>query len=134
MTRRALGLHLALGFGLAVSAAGTWVEWHRAGSGHEVAWAYAVEWPLIGAFCVHLWWRLLAEDRRTQHHPAEPARPIGRFRSTRTVRIGRGGAVPADDPGLLAWNAHLAALHAADPPGGPPASGGAGRRRSRAEG
>jgi hypothetical protein len=134
MTRRALGLHLALCFGLAVSTAGTWVEWHRAGSGHEVAWGYAVEWPLIGAFCVYLWWRLLAEDRRTLLHPSEATRPNGLPRSTRTARIVRGGAVPADDPGLLAWNAHVAALHAADPPGGPPASRGVGRRRSGCEG
>lgn len=106
--RRAVELHLALITGVTISTVGTWVEVHRALDGHQLGWAYAVEWPLIGAFCGHLWWRLLGEP-----HTGPPAAD-----ATRAGTPGPG--VPADDPGLLAWRAYLADLHATDPPGGPP--------------
>lgn len=100
----ALRLHAALAVGLALSGAATWLEWTRAREGHAVAWVYTFEWPLFALLGTYLWWRLL--------HAETTQRP-------------RPGGLPetdaAADPDLLAWQAYLARLHEADPPGGPPA-------------
>ena len=101
----ALRLHAALVTGLALAGAATWLEWTRARTGHPVAWVYTFEWPLFGLLGGYLWWRLLHADARP---PAAP------------------GDGPAEDDGppdadLLAWQAYLARLHEADPPGRPPA-------------
>jgi hypothetical protein len=121
-TGRALRLHAALLFGAAVSGTGSWLELRRALGGHQLAWAYAVEWPVIGCFCIVLWWRLLTE-REPGHRPgaAHPVRSGGRSAGPGGSRGGRspGSSTAPDDPGLVAWEAYLAALHAADPPGGP---------------
>ena len=113
--QREFRLHLTLAIALPVCLAAGAFELTRAMSGHEIGWIYAVEWPLIGAYGVYLWWRLLKETR------AE-------------VRDLAAGNVPADDastapatdpaaendPELAAWQAYLTRLHEVDPPGGPP--------------
>jgi hypothetical protein len=100
----ALRLHAALCAGVALSAGATWLEWTRARQGHAVAWVYTFEWPLFAVLGIYLWWRLLH---------AEVQQP---GRSRRAPDPGDAAA----DPGLLAWQAYLARLHEADPPGGPP--------------
>lgn len=100
-----LRLHAALVVGLGGAAFATWFEWTRAHAGHQVAWVYTFEWPLLAAFGVHLWWRLLRSDR-----PADPPLP----------EPGDDAAAPDEDPGLIAWQAYLDRLHEADPPGRAP--------------
>ena len=108
----AIRLHAAMIAGVALSSAATWLEWTRARAGHAIAWIYTFEWPLFALMGIYLWWRLL--------QPEAPAHK----------RHGRGSddprskaaLVPADDPGLAAWEAYLSRLHAVDPPGGPPVS------------
>jgi len=103
----ALRLHAALLAGLALAGGATWLEWSRAHDGHAIAWVYTFEWPLFAVMGVCLWWRLLhAEDTADRGDHAGPA---------------AAGTPP--DPDLLAWQAYLARLHEADPPGGPPARG-----------
>jgi hypothetical protein len=104
LTRPALRLHAALVAGLALAGAATWLEWTRARSGHPVAWVYTFEWPLFAVLGMYLWWRLLP-----WREAAEPTRPATPERDA------------ADDEELRAWQAYLDRLHAADPPGGPPA-------------
>ncbi|MBO0866624.1 MAG: hypothetical protein J2P16_16315 [Mycobacterium sp.] len=100
-----LRLHAVLGLGLAGCAAASVIEWRRALSGHAIAWVYAFEWPLFAVVGTWVWWRLLRGD--------DPAP-----RRTKPVRK---AALPQEpDPQLIAWQAYLARLHAADPPGGPP--------------
>lgn len=99
----ALRLHAALLGGLALAGTATWLEWTRARAGHAVAWVYAFEWPLFALLGTYLWWRLLHADG--SHAQEQAPAPV---------------ADPADDPELLAWQAYLDRLHAADPPGGPP--------------
>jgi hypothetical protein len=103
----ALRLHAALLAGLALAGAATWLEWTRARTGHPVAWVYTFEWPLFGLLGGYLWWRLLHGDRRPPEgdSPGPPA----------------AGADAPEDPDLVAWQAYLARLHEADPPGRPPA-------------
>lgn len=117
MTRRArqpvdwlsgpsLRLHAVLVVGLSAAAFATWFEWTRAQSGHEVAWVYTFEWPVLGAFGIYLWWRLLTGDRRPAHEADDtPPAPVA----------------PAEpDAELAAWQAYLERLHEADPPGRAP--------------
>lgn len=102
-----LRLHAALVAGLAGAAFATWFEWTRAQSGHEVAWVYTFEWPLLAAFGVHLWWRLLPAERPAEG-PGDPGDQPG------------GDSVAAPDPDLAAWQDYLSRLHEADPPGRAP--------------
>ncbi len=108
----ALKLHAVMLLGVALSAGAAWFEWTRALAGHTLAWAYSFEWPIFGLMGIYLWWRLL-------HQTADAA---GAMRGARRRRRPHTAAsqTPADDPELVAWEAYLARLHAADPPGGPP--------------
>ena len=93
-------------------------EFTRARSGHDLAWGYTVEWPLIAGYGVYLWVRL-ARERAGDTHPAAAGvrrSPGGTGPRTDAARASGGG----HDPELAAWQAYLADLHAADPPGGPP--------------
>lgn len=97
-----------------------WFELTRARHGREIAWVYVVEWPLFAAIGVYMWWRLRTPEA-AQDRSLDPAQRPGSA-ATRSAD-GRPPArqEPADaDPELAAWQAYLAALHAADPPGGPP--------------
>jgi hypothetical protein len=35
------------------------LELDRALGGNSLSWAYVFEWPLLGAFAVYMWWRVL---------------------------------------------------------------------------
>ena len=98
-----LRLHAALAIGVALSGGATWLEWTRAREGHAIAWVYTFEWPLFAVLGGYLWWRLLHPEEKRAPGSAEAAEA--------------GSAEP--DPELLAWQAYLARLQAADPPGGP---------------
>ena len=100
-------LHAGLFAALAICATAFTIEVLRAVGGNTLSWAYVVEWPVLLAYAVYMWQRLVREER---HGVA----------ATTT---------PADDPddaaALAAWNRYLAELHAADAaqgagrPGGP---------------
>ena len=95
-------LHIPFVAGVSLCLFAGWFELTRALAGREVAWVYAVEWPLFAVLGTGIWWRQLHE-----------ARP-------RSVVL---HASPADDQldtDLVAWQEYLAQLQAADPPGGPP--------------
>jgi len=104
----ALRLHAVMAVGVAAASFATWFEWTRALSGHDVAWVYTFEWPLLAAFGIYLWWRLLHADR--QDPDAAPTRE--------PATVGEDTAEP--DAGLADWQAYLARLHAVDPPGRAP--------------
>lgn len=102
--RWASAMRLHIPFVLAVSwclFAG-WFELTRALAGREVAWVYAVEWPLFAVLGTGIWWRLLHE------------------RTPRRVVPDDSPAPDQLDTDLVAWQGYLAQLQAVDPPGGPP--------------
>ncbi len=118
--RRALRAGLPLVVGVPGCLGAGWFELRRALAGREVAWVYAVEWPLYAVVGVYMWWRLW-------YRPREPARAAGSSLGSSPGDSPGGGPgggpgheVPADDPGLRAWQDYVARLQAADPPGGPP--------------
>ena len=110
--RPALRLHAILVAGLAGAGSAAWFEWTRALSGHQLAWAYSFEWPLFALVGLRFWWQLLHQDAT---HPSASS-------MSRPAQLPTGAVVPSDDPGLVAWEAYLQRLHAADPPGAPPAA------------
>jgi hypothetical protein len=62
----ALKAHLTLALGLALCATAFSIEIGRAIGGNALSWAYVFEWPLLGAFVVYMWWRVI--------HPERPVR------------------------------------------------------------
>jgi hypothetical protein len=102
------------------------LEFGRARAGHQLAWAYTVEWPLIAGYGVYVWARL-ARERAGRSATVAPV-PAEAGEPANAADTARSGDTPAAGPGevegdaeLAAWRAYLAELHAADPPGGPPA-------------
>jgi len=93
------------------------------------AWAYMVEWPLIGLFTIWIWHRYRTEGSLTKGL-------IERWRE-RVARLGAEaddeaeGAADAnaptvevpqpatDDPGLHAWKSYVEDLRRREPPGSP---------------
>ncbi len=63
----AMKTHLTLAVGLALCVAAFWFELDRAEGGNELSWAYVFEWPLLAAFGIYMWWKIL--------HPGFTLRP-----------------------------------------------------------
>ena len=95
-------LHIPFVAGVSLCLFAGWFELTRALAGREVAWVYALEWPLFAILGTGIWWRQLHEA--TPRRVAPPTSP------------------PGDqlDTDLVAWQEYLARIQAADPPGGPP--------------
>jgi len=109
-------LHIPFVIAVAGCLSAGWFELTRARAGREVAWVYAVEWPLFAIVGTYIWWRMLHESPAVPRRPAIPDDPR---------------AIDQLDPGLVAWQEYLAQLHAADPPGGPPQKSVNARRQVR---
>jgi len=90
--RRRIHAGLALAETICVSA--FVVELLRAIGGNGLSWAYVFEWPLLGAYAVYMWKKLLASDAAERHPSLEPT------------------LVEPDDPQLQAWNDYLVQAHA----------------------
>ena len=100
------GVHLTAVIALAISVGAGLFELQRARSGYALSWFYAFEWPGFGAAGAFVWITLIREGR---------AGPKNAARSTRPEEPDQ-----EPDADLAAWRDYLAALRAADPPGGPP--------------
>lgn len=128
--RRALPpavLHLTGAVVIPLCLAAGLVELARARGGNQLSWGYAVEWPVIAGYGVYLWIKLTRE-----RSAAAGAGPV-RVRPPSPQPAPSAPSV-ADDPGLAAWQAYLADLHATDPPGGPPPASRAGATRRSMQG
>jgi hypothetical protein len=90
-----LRLHLGLVIAAVVCVSAFAIELWRATSGNALSWAYVGEWPLLLAYAVFMWHRLLNDHRGV-------------------VRRVPRASTPDEEAALEAWNAHLAALHAHD--------------------
>ena len=109
-------LHIPFLLGVSGCLFAGWFELTRALAGREVAWLYAVEWPLYAILGTGIWWRLLHDSPPRRVVPDDPP------------------ATDRPDPGLVAWQQYLAELQAKDPPGGPrnrPVNARRGARESR---
>jgi hypothetical protein len=70
-------------------------ELSRALDGNTLSWAYVFEWPLLGLYAVHMWRRLL-RDERGELTPRQAPVDDG------------------DDAELTAWNEYLERVHRDD--------------------
>jgi hypothetical protein len=59
LSRRAVGLHLALLIVAPFCLLAGWWQVHRAASGNTLSYFYAVEWPIFAIIAVCGWWQLL---------------------------------------------------------------------------
>jgi len=92
--RRILWIHAGLAIATVLCVSAFVVEVLRATGGNTLSWAYVFEWPLLLAYAVYMWHRLINEERGVTVEPA--------------------AASEKETADREAWNAHLAALHAAD--------------------
>ena len=111
-------LHVPLALVLALCTVVTIIEVRRATEGVWRAWAYMVEWPMIGLFCIWIWNRYRKQGSVT--------RGLADQWRSRVERISAEAAADAptpavDDQGLEAWESYVDALHRRQPPGRPPA-------------
>lgn len=111
---RSWRLHIPVVIGVPGCFAAGWFELTRALGGREIAWVYAVEWPLYGVTGIYMWWRIWHSDLLERAAGAPPV-------TTRPHSAERPATAPViEDAELAAWQDYLARLHAVDPPGGPP--------------
>ena len=81
LTRRAVGLHLALLIVAPACLAAFWWQLHRALDGNDLSWAYCFEWPIFALLAVAGWWQLVHEDdadrgaRRRHRETPQPLSP-----------------------------------------------------------
>lgn len=89
-----LRIHLGLFVAEAICVSAFVIEMSRALSGNTLSWAYVVEWPVLGAYAVYMWRKLLKEEASADPTPTPP-----------TLE---------DDERLRAWNDYLAKVHSND--------------------
>jgi hypothetical protein len=98
--RRLLRLHAGLVAAVALCASAFVIEVLRAIGGNTLSWAYVFEWPLLLAYAIYMWQRLVRDERTGGEASSPPPRDDV--------------AEDAADAEREAWNAYLAQLHAAD--------------------
>ena len=128
-------LHVPLIVVLAICTAATVIEARRATEGVWRAWAYMVEWPLIGVFAIWIWNRyrkhgtvIAGLGERLRAHAATYG-ASDRTNAQADQFADSGPAESADtpapeptvDPDLDAWRGYVDDLHRREPPGTPPA-------------
>lgn len=127
-SRRARRLTGATVAGVVLCLGAAAFELSRALGGNSLSWVYTIEWPLIAAYGIYIWHKLISEESQAAQ-TAQPARPSSTTASTArpssttasTATMPEDPPPAAADAGLAAWQDYLSRLHAADPPGGPPA-------------
>jgi DNA-binding transcriptional regulator of glucitol operon len=63
LTRRCLGLHLAV---VVLVPAFLYLGWWQLGDalgGNSLSWCYVIEWPFFALFAIYMWWRLIHDQR-----------------------------------------------------------------------
>lgn len=107
-------LDVPLVIALIICTTATVIELRRATEGHWRAWVYAVEWPMIGAFCVWMWIRFRRQGasvsgvtQRWKDRAASYADEAPEEQSGKPV-----------DPDLAAWQEYQRGVRNGDRTGG----------------
>jgi len=137
-TRDLWQLHLPLVLVLALCAFATAVEFSRAREGVDRAWAYTIQWPVIGLFAIVVWNRYRKHGSITKSISGYFRARVARFEAEALEQEAReqeareqealataaandsGEGAPSIDPDEQAWRDHVRELQRRDPPGGPP--------------
>jgi hypothetical protein len=88
-TKKPLSIHLGFVIAESICISAFILEISRALSGNTLSWAYVFEWPILGAYGVYMWRKLLSDDE---------TRPLG-------------APSPVDDQTLAAYNEYLSQVH-----------------------
>jgi len=86
--------HLGLFIAESICVSAFILETSRALAGNTLSWAYVVEWPVLGAYAIYMWRRLLKDDSSGPASTTPEA--------------------TADDALLVAWNKYLDEVHRPD--------------------
>jgi hypothetical protein len=111
-------LHVPLVLVLTLCAIVTVIEARRATEGVWRAWWYMFEWPLFGLFAFWIWYRYRNEGSVTKGMVQRWRDRVAEA-TAEAERAAEPPPIPADDPGLQAWDGYLDELHRREPPGGP---------------
>lgn len=130
LSRRALGLHLAVLIVAPGCLAAFWWQLHRALGGNSLSWAYTFEWPIFSVLAVIGWWQMVHDDPDSVGQ-----RALRRMRSVRTPdgeAVGGEAALsPPDDGGRAGGAAAVPAAQPTFDPDPPPGWARAQRRPVR---
>jgi DNA-binding transcriptional regulator of glucitol operon len=107
LSRRALGLHLALVVWVTICIAAAWWQVGAAILGNSLSYLYAVEWPAFAVLGVFGWYALLNMEKITEHQ--EVARREYEEKMRADAQLARQVEVE-EDPVLAAYNDHLAEI------------------------
>lgn len=117
-------LHLPLAIVLVICTSATLIEARRASEGVWRAWAYTVEWPLIGLFAIWIWNHYRTHGSLTRGLADRWRAHVAQFSAGDAPEAQPAPLPPAageDDAELGAWRDYLDDLHRREPPGSPPA-------------
>lgn len=92
-------IHMGLVLAESICIPGFAFETYRALAGNYLSWAYVFEWPLLGIYAIHMWRKMLREERGEVRTKAPSAKLNSR-----------------DSARLAEWNAYLATVHRDDQP------------------
>lgn len=113
-------LDIPLVFAVALCTVFTVIEVRRAAEGVWRAWAYAFEWPMIGLFCLWIWYRYRKEGNVTKGLAARWRARVDRITAEAKAQPSPPAALKPVDPDLDAWQSYLGDLHRREPPGKSP--------------
>ncbi len=101
----------------------TVIEVRRAAEGVGRAWAYSIQWPLIGIICVWIWHRYRTEGNVTKGFTSKWKANLQKLEDeVKEVDHLIEQAQPKiddTDPELQEWREYVEDLHRREPPGGP---------------
>ena len=114
-------LDIPMVFAVILCSVFTVIEVRRIGEGVWRAWAYAFEWPMIGLFCIWIWYRYRKEGSVTKGFAARWQARVARL----SAAADEEPAVPDSDPklvdpGLDSWRSYVDDLQRREPPGRSP--------------
>lgn len=96
-TEKALRIHLGLVLAEAICVSAFVIELNRARSGNSLSWAYVFEWPVLGAYAIYVWRKLLAPESPAAA-PSSPGEVLALDTYNRYLQdVHRGDAPPPTD-------------------------------------
>jgi DNA-binding transcriptional regulator of glucitol operon len=107
LSRRAIGLHIALLVWVAICLAAAWWQVGAAVLGNSLSYLYAVEWPAFAVLGVFGWYALLNSEKITEDQEQE--RREFEEKKRREAQLAR-QVETEEDPALVAYNDHLAEI------------------------
>lgn len=112
-------LDIPLAIALTICTSATVIMFQRAGDGNWRAGIYMFEWPLIGAFCVWIWFRFRREGGSFGGLTRRWRERVARYEEEAALADAESQPPPGADPELDAWREYTAGVREKDPPGRP---------------